>query len=53
MNRITKAVIPGTGLGARLKPLTYGVPKELLIIKNKTLIHYVIEECISAGEIQE
>ncbi len=49
MSVIKKAVIPAAGHGTRLRPLTYGVPKELLIVNNKPLIHYSVDECIEGG----
>lgn len=44
-----KAVIPLAGLGTRLLPLTKSVPKELLPIARKPVIHHVVEELAQAG----
>jgi UTP-glucose-1-phosphate uridylyltransferase/glycosyltransferase involved in cell wall biosynthesis len=48
MSEIKRAIIPATGHGTRLRPLTYGVPKELLLVNNKPMIHYCVLECIEA-----
>lgn len=47
--RIRKAVIPAAGLGTRLLPITKSMPKEMLPIVDKPVIHYVVEEAIRAG----
>ena len=50
MNKIIrKAVFPVAGLGSRFLPVTKAMPKELLQILNKPLIHYAVEEAIEAG----
>ena len=36
-------------MGTRLLPATKSIPKELLPIVDKPLIHYIVEELISAG----
>jgi UTP--glucose-1-phosphate uridylyltransferase len=46
---IRKAVIPAAGLGTRFLPVTKSMPKEMLPIINKPVIHYVVEEAINAG----
>ena len=46
---IRKAVFPVAGLGSRFLPVTKAMPKELLPIINKPLIHYAVEEAILAG----
>lgn len=43
------AVIPAAGLGTRLFPLTYAVPKEMLPLGPKPAIQLVVEELIAAG----
>lgn len=47
--KVKKAVIPAAGLGTRMLPATKSIPKELLPVVNKPLIHYIIEEIIEAG----
>ncbi len=46
---IKKAVIPIAGLGTRLLPFTKSVPKEMMPINGKPIIHYIVEEAIEAG----
>lgn len=43
------AVIPAAGKGTRLLPTTLVVPKELIPVGNKPMIHYAIERIINAG----
>ena len=47
--KIRKAVIPAAGLGTRFLPATKSMPKEMLPIIDKPVIHYVVEEAVSAG----
>ncbi|EEB73863.1 UTP--glucose-1-phosphate uridylyltransferase GalU [Thermococcus sp. AM4] len=47
--RVKKAVIPAAGLGTRMLPITKSMPKEMLPIVDKPVIHYVVEEAIKAG----
>jgi UTP--glucose-1-phosphate uridylyltransferase len=49
MQKIRKAVIPAAGLGTRFLPVTKSMPKEMLPIIDKPVIHYVVEEAINAG----
>jgi UTP--glucose-1-phosphate uridylyltransferase len=49
MTDVTKAIIPAAGLGTRFYPITKCIPKEMLPIINKPVIHYVIQEAISSG----
>jgi len=46
---VKKAVIPAAGLGTRFLPVTKSMPKEMLPIIDKPVIHYVVEEAIDAG----
>ena len=46
---IRKAVIPAAGLGTRMLPITKSMPKEMLPVLNRPVIHYVVEEAIKAG----
>lgn len=48
MKRLT-AVIPAAGMGTRLWPLTYALPKEMLPLGPKPAIQLVVEELIAAG----
>ena len=48
-NRIRKAIFPVAGLGTRFLPVTKVVPKELLPIIDKPLIHYAFNEAVKAG----
>lgn len=43
------AVIPAAGLGTRLFPLAYAVPKELLPLGPRPTIQLVVEELLAAG----
>ena len=47
--KIRKAVIPAAGLGTRMLPITKSMPKEMLPIVDKPVIHYVVEEAVKAG----
>ena len=46
---IKKCVFPAAGYGTRFLPATKSVPKEMLPVVAKPLIHYGIEEALSAG----
>jgi len=46
---IHKAVIPAAGLGTRFLPVTKSMPKEMLPIVDKPVIHYVVEEAVKSG----
>lgn len=46
---VKKAVIPVAGLGTRFLPATKSMPKEMLPIIDKPVIHYVVEEAIASG----
>jgi UTP--glucose-1-phosphate uridylyltransferase len=43
------AIIPIVGSGTRLQPLTYGVPKALLPLGNRTMLQIAIRELHQAG----
>jgi UTP--glucose-1-phosphate uridylyltransferase len=49
MSRVKKAVIPAAGLGTRFLPVTKSMPKEMLPIIDKPVIHYVVEEAVASG----
>jgi UTP--glucose-1-phosphate uridylyltransferase len=46
---VKKAVIPAAGLGTRFLPVTKSMPKEMLPIIDKPVIHYVVEEAFDSG----
>jgi len=46
---IKKCLFPAAGYGTRFLPATKSIPKEMLPIVNKPLIHYGIEEARKAG----
>lgn len=45
---ILKAIIPAAGLGTRFLPATISTPKEMLIILDKPVIQYVVEDAVRA-----
>ena len=49
MSAIRKAVIPVAGHGTRVLPATKSIPKELLTVVDRPLIHYVVDEAREAG----
>ncbi len=46
---IKKCLFPAAGYGTRFLPATKSIPKEMLPIVNKPLIHYGIDEAVKAG----
>jgi len=46
---IKKAVIPAAGTGKRFYPLTRAMPKEMLPLLDKPVIHYVVVEAVKSG----
>jgi UTP--glucose-1-phosphate uridylyltransferase len=46
---IRKAVIPAAGFGTRFLPVTKSVPKEMLPLIDKPVIHYVVQEAVDSG----
>jgi UTP--glucose-1-phosphate uridylyltransferase len=46
---LVKAVIPAGGLGTRLEPLSFAVPKELLPVNRRPMIQLAVEEALSSG----
>jgi UTP--glucose-1-phosphate uridylyltransferase len=46
---IEKCLFPAAGYGTRFLPATKSIPKEMLPIVNKPLIHYGIDEAMRAG----
>lgn len=49
MKNIKKAIFPMAGSGTRLFPITKGVPKEMLPLMDKPLLHYAVEEALHSG----
>lgn len=49
MKKVTKAVIPAAGLGTRMLPISYAVPKEMLPIVDVPAIYYLVEEAVKSG----
>lgn len=47
--KIKKAIFPVGGLGTRFLPATKAMPKEMLTVVDKPLIHYAVEEAQAAG----
>ncbi len=52
MKKIKKVVFPVGGLGTRFLPATKSMPKEMLPVVSKPLIHYAFEEAVAAGAEQ-
>lgn len=46
---IRKAVIPVAGFGTRLLPATKSIPKEMMPIVDRPIIHYLVEEAVNSG----
>ncbi|MBI5381758.1 MAG: NTP transferase domain-containing protein [Opitutae bacterium] len=44
-----KAVLPAAGFGTRFLPLAKAIPKEMLPLGDKPVIHYVVAEAVAAG----
>ncbi len=49
MPLVRKAVIPAAGLGTRMLPATKAIPKEMLPVFDRPLIHYAVQELFQAG----
>lgn len=49
MQKIKKAIIPAAGMGTRYLPATISCPKEMLIVVDKPVIQYIVEEAAEAG----
>ncbi|MEO5668732.1 MAG: UTP--glucose-1-phosphate uridylyltransferase [Bdellovibrionota bacterium] len=47
--KVSKVVIPVAGLGSRFLPATKSLPKELLPIVDKPIIHHIVKEAVDAG----
>ena len=49
MKQMKKAVIPVAGLGTRFLPATKSMPKEMLPVVDRPVMHYAVEEALEAG----
>ena len=49
MKKVTKAVITAAGLGTRMLPISYAVPKEMLPIVDTPAVFYLVEEAVKSG----
>ncbi len=49
MKRITKAILPVAGYGTRFLPATKAQPKEMLVLVDKPVIQYLVEEAVASG----
>lgn len=49
MNTTIPLLVPAAGLGSRLFPATWGIPKELFPLGNKPALHFLLEEALCAG----
>jgi len=47
--KVKKAVIPAAGFGTRMLPASKAIPKEMLSLVDKPLIHYIVKEAVDAG----
>src|SRR6267142_4251285 len=47
--RIRKAIFPAAGLGTRFLPATKAQPKEMLVLVDKPVIQYGVEEAVQSG----
>lgn len=49
MKNLKKVIIPIAGYGLRMLPATKAIPKELLPLVGKPVIHYVVDEALKSG----
>jgi len=47
--KIRKAIFPAAGLGTRFLPATKAQPKEMLVLVDKPVIQYGVEEAVASG----
>ncbi|OGJ58208.1 hypothetical protein A3H22_03940 [Candidatus Peribacteria bacterium RIFCSPLOWO2_12_FULL_55_15] len=47
--RLTQAILPVAGLGTRFLPWTKVIPKELLPLRNRPMIAFLVDECLGNG----
>lgn len=48
-NKVRKAIFPVGGMGTRFLPATKSMPKEMLPVVDKPIVHYAYEEARAAG----
>lgn len=46
---ITKAIFPVAGFGTRMLPATKSIPKEMLTLIDKPIIHYSVQEAVDSS----
>ena len=46
---VKKAVFPVAGLGTRFLPATKDVPKEMMTLIDRPLIHHGVDEAVASG----
>src|SRR6266478_1019901 len=46
---VRKAILPAAGLGTRFLPATKSQPKEMLVLVDKPVIQYGVEEAVQSG----
>ena len=49
MSEVRKCLFPVAGLGTRFLPVTKEIPKEMLPLIDKPVIHYGVEEAVASG----
>ncbi len=49
MKKVKTCIFPVAGLGSRFLPATKSIPKEMLVVVDKPLIQYAVEEAKAAG----
>jgi UTP--glucose-1-phosphate uridylyltransferase len=49
ISTVRKAVFPAAGLGTRFLPATKAQPKEMLVLVDKPIIQYGVEEAVASG----
>lgn len=49
MKKVRKAIFPVAGFGTRFLPATKAQPKEMLMVVDKPVIQYLVEQAVAAG----
>ena len=49
MKKVRKAIIPAAGLGTRMLPVSYAVPKEMLPIVDLPAVYHLVKEAADSG----